>query len=362
MNFELHAVLIEEACRTSALATRIAGAVAPPVEVRYVADGRLAARPVTGTSDPFGEGKRRMVVMRRRSPFLMGCPANSAQFACCGYLVLVLASNCPMDCSYCFLQEHIANNPGLQVYANYHDAFGELDRLGDSGRSFRVGTGELADSLAFDSLTGISCDLVRYFAGRDNLLLEFKTKTDEIDNLLQLDPRGHTLVSWSLSPMLVFTTSEHRTSPPPSRINAARRVYDAGYKVAFHFDPIIAYPEAERDYLALLDDVFDMVPPKAVAFFSIGGLRMTPALRSAARRRFPTDPMLLGEEVLADDGRYRTFAPLRLRLFSKLRERIAKARLDLPVYLCMETASAHRQVLGSAPPTPAALGTRLIAT
>jgi hypothetical protein len=72
--------------------------------------------------------------------------------------------------------------------------------------------------------------------------------------------------------------------------------------------------------------------------------------------------MLLGEEVLADDGRYRTFAPLRLRLFSKLRERIAKARLDLPVYLCMETASAHRQVLGSAPPTPAALGTRLIAT
>jgi len=63
---------------------------------------------------------------------------------------------------------------------------------------------------------------------------------------------------------------------------------------------------------------------------------------------------------LSEDGRYRTFTPLRLRLFSKLRERIAKVRADLPIYLCMETASAHHRVFGSAPPTPAALGSRLV--
>ena len=68
------------------------------------------------------------------------------------------------------------------------------------GRSFRVGTGELADSLAFDSLTGISRDLVDFFAARENLTLELKTKTDEIENLLDVDPRGRVLVSWTLSP------------------------------------------------------------------------------------------------------------------------------------------------------------------
>jgi spore photoproduct lyase len=266
-----------------------------------------------------------------------------------------------MDCSYCFLQEHVANNPGFQVYANYQDAFDEVERLtrGLSGRSFRIGTGELADSLAFDSLTGMSSDLVRYFAEHPNLLLELKTKTDEIENLLGLDPRGRTLVSWTLSPMRVFAACEHRTAAPPDRINSARRVYEAGYRVAFHLDPVIAYPEAEAEYLELLDNVFDVIEPAAISFFSIGGLRMTPALRTAARTRFPNDVLLLGEEVLADDGRYRAFAPLRLRLLSKIRERIIRARADLPVYLCMETPATHRRVFGEAPPMPTALGARL---
>jgi spore photoproduct lyase len=361
MKFELDTVVIEESCRTNALTRRILSGISSSVPVQYVTDGRIAARPLANVRDPFEAGKRQMVIMPRRGSFLLGCPASSTQFACCGYLVLVLASNCPMDCSYCFLQEHLANNPGFQVYANYHDAFDELDRLAraGSGRSYRIGTGEMADSLAFDSLTAINRDLVSYFSEHRNLMLELKTKTDEIDNLLAVDPRGRTLVSWSLSPMRVYTNCEHHTASPESRINAARRVVEAGYKVGFHLDPLIAYPGAEQDYLDLLDCVFDAVPAIAIAFFSMGGLRMTPGLHTAARRRFPADPMLLGEEVLCEDGRYRTFTPLRFRLFGKLRDHIAKACPESPVYLCMESASAHRNVFGTAPPTPGSLGAKL---
>ena len=173
MNFELDAVFIEEDCRASALADRVVKGLPASVPLSYVADGREVARPQASSADPFGTGKRRMVVMRRRSPFLMACPAASAEFACCGYLVLALASNCPMDCSYCFLQEYVADNPSFQVYANYAEAFEELERMTHQapGRDFRVGTGELADSLAFDRLTGISRDLVEYFA-RGNALLK----------------------------------------------------------------------------------------------------------------------------------------------------------------------------------------------
>lgn len=362
MKFELDAVLIEERCRSSALAMRLASAVAPEVEVRYVPDGREAARPLTGERDPFAAGKRRMVVMERRGPFVMGCPAGSTEFACCGYLVLVTASNCPMDCSYCFLQEYVADNPGLQVYANYAHAFDEIERLGRSapGRSFRVGTGELADSLAFDTITGISNDLVEYFARRQNLLLELKTKTDEIGNLLTADPRGHTLVSWTLSPTRVYESSEHLSAPPAARIEAARRVLEAGYKVGFHLDPLIAYPEAEHEYGKLIENLFDVIPPEQISFISMGGLRMTPALRVVARRRFPEDPMLLaGEEVLARDGRMRSFTPLRLRLFASIRARIERRAPKTLLYLCMESASVYERVFGAKPATPAALGTRL---
>jgi spore photoproduct lyase len=362
MKFEVEKVFIEEGCRSSALVARVLARIPSGTAVHWIADGRTAIRRLPDCDDPFGAGKRSMVLMRRRGSFLMGCPAASREFACCGYRVMVLSSNCPMDCSYCFLQEYLADNPGLQVYTNYSDVFAELDRLSDRAdeRTLRIGTGELADSLAFDTVTGISRDLVEYFAARENLLLELKTKTDEVENLTGIDPKGRTLVSWTLSPDRVFRECEHRTAPPAARIQAARRVLAAGYKVAFHLDPIVAYPDAERDYLTLLDQLFSEIAPVRIAFISMGGLRMSPGLRSRARARFPHDSLLLGEEVLSPDGRYRTFAPLRLKLYARLRARIEAADPRLPAYLCMENPSAHRQVFGTAPKRPAILGASLI--
>jgi spore photoproduct lyase len=363
MKFNLDAVFVEHGCANSALATRILDSLPRDVPVTHVADSetREATRPVTGARDPFGAGKRRLVIARRKTPFLMPCPAGSSKFACCGYLVLTLASNCPMDCSYCFLQEYLADNPAFQVYANLADSFDELDRLcaNARGRSFRVGTGELADSLAFDSLTGISRDLVEFFSTRENLTLELKTKTDEIVNLLDVDPRGRVLVSWTLSPDAVYRSSEHLTASPHARIAAARAVLDAGYRVAFHFDPLIAYSGAEHDYALLIEQLLDTISPKRISFISMGGLRMTPNLRSTARSRFPADPMLCGEDVLAADGRFRTFTPLRLSLYRTLADRFRKAGAEIPAYLCMEPASVHETVFGAVPVRPATIGERL---
>ena len=163
------------------------------------------------------------MIARRKTPFLMPCPAGSSKFACCGYLVLTLASNCPMDCSYCFLQEYLADNPAFQVYANFTDSFDELDRLSANarGRSFRVGTGELADSLAFDSITGISRDLIEFFSTRENLTLELKTKTDEIENLLSTSIRAG--ACWSRGRCRRMPSIEARSISPPRPRRESRR-------------------------------------------------------------------------------------------------------------------------------------------
>ena len=361
MDFRVDSLTIEEQCRESALARRVLAELGNRVAVHYLADGRKAIRPRDG-EHRFESGKSRLTIMKRRQPFLMACPAGSAEFACCGYLVMTLASNCPMDCSYCFLQEFLADNPGLQIYANYAGALEEVERLRAKAptRRLRIGTGELADSLAFDSITRISSDLIPYFADQTTLTLELKTKTDEIGNLIKLDPKGRTLVSWTLSPHSVFRACEHGTAPPHLRLNAARRVLDCGYQVAFHFDPLIDYQNAERDYLELIDELFDTIFPKHISFISIGGLRMTPGLSSIARRRFPHDRMLAGTEmVLAPDGRLRTFTPRRLRLYRVVSDAIKRRAPELAGYLCMETANVSRQVFGFEAPSPAVLAERL---
>ena len=121
----------------------------------------------------------------------------------------------------------------------------------------------------------------------------------------------------------------------------------------------IAYPDAERDYLLLIDELLDSIAPKDVSFVSIGGLRMTPTLRTAARARFPHDAMLCTEDVLAPDGRFRTFTPLRLKLYRTLAERFRLASSEIPAYLCMEPPSVHERVFGATAPRPATIGERL---
>ncbi len=54
--------------------------------------------------------------------------------------------------------------------------------------------------------------------------------------------------------------------------------------------------------------------------------------------------MLLGEDVLAEDGRYRTFAPMRIRLYKILADKFKNAGAEVPSYLCMENSSVHERV------------------
>jgi hypothetical protein len=122
---------------------------------------------------------------------------------------------------------------------------------------------------------------------------------------------------------------------------------------------MIAYADAERDYIELMDELFATIPPAKISFISMGGLRMTAGLRAAARRRFPKDAMLVGEDVLAEDGRYRAFAPMRIRLYKILADKFKSAGAEIPSYLCMEKSSVHERVFGTVAPHPAAVGERL---
>ena len=301
--------------------------------------------------DPFGAGKRRLFFTRQRARFLEHCPAGTPGLVCCNYLIVSLISNCPMDCSYCFLQEYLANNPTLKVFTNSDDLLDEVAQVVDRQpwRQFRIGTGELSDSLALDALVGFSTDLVPFFAARKNVLLELKTKSDCIDNLLRLESHGRVVVSWSLTPPAIADAEEHGTAPFAERLRAARRIQQAGYKIGFHFDPLIEYPRWETDYRQALEQVFTSVDPRRVAWVSFGSLRITPPLRKVIRQRFPQTRLLSGEQVLCDDGKWRTFQALRVKMYRTLITQLNRLAPTVPVYMCMETAPVWQKVFGRAP-------------
>jgi spore photoproduct lyase len=320
------------------------------VPVRIVEPGWERELPAHA-DDPFGAGKRRMLFTRQRSTFLEHCPAGTPGLVCCNYLVVSLISNCPMDCSYCFLQEYLANNPTLKVFTNVEDLLSEVAKAVDRQpwRQFRIGTGELSDSLALDHLLGFSADLVPFFAERKNVLLELKTKSNCIDGLLAHDPKERVVVSWSLTPPEISDTEERGTASLAERLAAARRVQAAGYKLGFHFDPLIEYPNWEEGYRELIARVFAAIDPQRVAWVSLGSLRLTPALRATVRRRFPQTRVLSGEQVLCEDGKWRTFQALRVKMYRAVTGWLKEAAPHTPHYMCMETAPVWEKVFGHAP-------------
>jgi spore photoproduct lyase len=331
----------------------------PDVPVTFVGDRRDLAL----AAPDFAAAKRRLVLARRRSPFLEHCPAGTRGMACCNYLVMHFASNCPMDCQYCFLQDYLAANAPLTAWVNPEDGLAEVGAMLDAhpDRQFRIGTGELADSLALDPLTGLSRALVPFFAARPNALLELKTKTTAIDDLLTLDPRDRVVVSWSLAPAAVVAAAEAGTAPVAERLAAAGRVAAAGYKVGVHLDPLIEHPGWEAGYAALVAAVAAAVPSGRLAWVSLGGLRLSPALRTRIRARFGAVPLLAGEHVLGADGKWRDFQALRIGMYRHVRALVEAAFPAVPQYLCMETPAVWTRVFGAPPPREQLLGATLAA-
>lgn len=325
------------------------------VPVKMVGNAREAVQDLSGEPDPIGAGKRSLLIAQQRGPFIKLCPGTK-KYICCGYRTINVATNCNLDCTYCILQSYLTI-PFLVAYANLEDLTSQLDNFLASGQSdfYRLGTGELTDSLSLDPVFHHARQLIPYFADKSNAILELKTKTTHVDDLLHLRHGGRTVVSWSLNTDSVVQKEEQEAPPVLDRLKTARRCDQAGYRIGFHFDPLIEYPGWEKEYRQVVDDIFQYVNSEAIAWISLGALRYPPELNEIIRRRHPQSKIVLGELFPGDDGKLRYFKPIRVEMFRKLHTWIKEHDPGVFVYLCMESDQVWRQALGWSPGNMATL-------
>jgi len=323
--------------------------VLPYVPIERIQDKRALIKQFLSVPDSIGIGKRHLLITRFYGRRLKPCPGTS-QHICCGYYVINAITNCPMDCSYCVLQGYL-NNPFLTLYSNWDDLLQEIEAFLSIDRHvlFRLGTGELSDSLALESIFPFSQFLIPFFAERPNGILELKTKSANVNPLLHLDHREKTVVSWSLNPPNMIEREEIRTAPLVERIDAAKKCQEKGYPLGFHFDPIIYYEGWEKEYKETILQLFKQIDPRRVIWVSLGGFRYPPQLKNIAEERFPTTKIFLGELFPGRDGKFRYFKEIRLEMYRKMVEWLKEVDSNLFVYLCMESKEVWERVFGWAP-------------
>jgi len=295
-------------------------------------------------------GKRHLLLAKNRGKFFKPCP-GTREYICCNYQILNIGMNCPMDCVYCILQAYL-NNPYLSFFVNIEDMLAELTEtfVQDPNRFWRIGTGEFTDSLALDSLTGLSRVLVEFMRDKNTAVLELKTKTAVIGNLEGLDHGGRTILAWSLNTPAIVAKEEFRTASLEQRLAAAAKCASWGYKLAFHFDPIIFHPDWQQGYPETINRLFASVPKENIVWISMGCLRYLPALKKIAGLRFPNSRFFHEEFIEGLDGKARYFRTLRVEMYKHLYEKLQQhADPRTCIYLCMENNEIWQEVFGFSP-------------
>ncbi len=346
--FKPHKIYLEKAAQGYAVTEHVLRTL-PDVPVETVEDVRALQQNIRSRTDAIGEGKRDLLLAYDRGRSFKPFP-ESEDYLSCDYHTLHLAEGCDLECSYCILQAYLTN-PMLTVYVNIEDALNRLQEtlLLNPERFFRIGTGQLADSLSLDHLTGFSKILVPFFASQSNAVLELKTKSDGVDSLLNLDSKGKTIVSWSMNSLKIQSEEEHKCATLEERFVAAGKVIAAGYRTGFHFDPIIDYPGWEKDYSEILEKLFAEIPAVSVAWISLGCLRMMKGLKPIMQQRFPKSNLATAEWIRGMDGKLRYFKPRRIEIYRAMAAAIRRLAPEVPLYLCMESPEVWRRVFGAEP-------------
>jgi len=337
-------ILIEAAVEDTALARRVLQ--------------RFNGVPVFGVSDArdiTDQDCSTLILARQRGPFVRLCP-GTPKHICCLYHNIDLAEGCDLRCSYCILQLYLSHSH-ITLYCNVDDLFTELDdRLSRHSRQFfRIGSGELSDSLTLEHFTGLAPELVNFFAKRSNAIIELKSKNTQIDSILNCRHNGRAVISWSLNAPEIAASEERLAPGIDERLDAAAEAARAGYWLGFHFDPLVEYPDWREGYRYAVEGIFKRVKAEQIAWISLGALRYPSRLDEIIRAEHPESKIVLGELLPGRDKKLRYFRPIRVRMFRALGTWIKERAPEVFVYLCMESAQVWKEAFGWAPKNSAAL-------
>jgi len=186
---------------------------------------------------------------------------------------LKLASNgCFYQCDWCYLKlTYRAAFPFITIKAEYDKIKQRLaKRIKAAGAPVIFNSGEMADSLALDHLTRAGREFIPWFGQTKNGYLFMLTKSDNVDDILELPHNGHTIIAWSMNNETVSRKYEIGAPTFARRLTAAKRVQEAGYPLRIRLDPIVPFDGWKEAYAGTIREIFSEVSPERV---TLGTLR-----------------------------------------------------------------------------------------
>ena len=205
-------------------------------------------------------------------------PKHSSDVVCPHFLELKWAYGCPFDCSWCYLKGTFRFRPNGKdpVIKDYEKIkLHTMAFLEEVKTPEILNTGEIADSLMHEnSGEPFSKFIIPLFETQELHKVMFLTKSPNVKNLLEIEPHNQAIISFSLNAIPVAKRWE-KAPPVLKRIEAAKKVYQAGYEVRVRIDPMVPIDNWNESYRELVDLIFENLVPERITLGSLRGLQST---------------------------------------------------------------------------------------
>ena len=270
------------------------------------------------------------------------CPVASEKTRCCNLLTLDAVESCGFDCSYCSIQSFYNQNT-ITFDSGFADKLLNLNL--DKNKSYHIGTGQSSDSLMFGNREGILDALFLFATQNPNVILEFKTKSHNIEYFLENDVPKNILCTWSLNTTTIIENEEHLSASLDKRIGSARKLADKGVKVGFHFHPIVEYENYINEYQAIYKRLVQEFKSTEVALVSFGTLTfIKPVIKTLREREFRSKIT----QMPFEDANGKSSYPdsIKVEMFKSAYESFSEWHKDVFFYLCMEEHQMWEKTFG----------------
>jgi len=295
---------------------------------------------VVGETHPGGG----LLITRNRGKFIKPCPGQKGS-VCCGYWVVEWGLGCPFQCEYCIIQNYLPARD-LTLFINWEDCLEEIRELRSRlNGPIRLGTGQFGDPLALEEFFPLNRYLLENTMDIEDLLIEIKSKSDRIDLLPDVSSPENIVVAFSLNPSDIVSRVEHGTASLQARIAAAKIAVGRGFRVAFHFDPLLPVNGWEMAYRSVVESLAG-IPVDQIAWFSLGTFRFPVGFPERVLACHPKTTLFREEFHPSFDGKIRMFRPYREEVYKVVKECIDETLGEVHLYLCMESPHVWERVWG----------------
>jgi len=198
--------------------------------------------------------------------------------------------NCLYDCRYCFLQG-MYSSANYVLFVNYEDFYSHIKKTIRNNIDERMTffSGYDCDSLAFEKISGFVKNTLPIFLGLEDVDLELRTKSVQLEPLLSLEPQQNCIVAFSLMPEELAKCLDNKAPSVSRRIAALSRLAERGWPIGLRFDPLIYSYDWKERYKELIRSLLEVLPDESIHSISYGPLRFPKKMYNEIFKLYPDE-------------------------------------------------------------------------